>query len=231
MLLMFAATVLALGFAVKSPIVVPAGGGELISPPTSETVNEEDIVTFCQHPDYPTGCESVALYILLRSKGVEVAVEEIVEQLPKGPEPYMAAGEFHGANPEREFVGDPREWSSYGIYNEPIAEVANYFLDGAVAQNGLTEEDIEAFLQDGSVLIAWISQYPGNEPKTTVWRDYKTGDTVTWVSGEHAVVVFGVSERGYKISNPSTGEIETISSDDFEIGFARYGGRVVYYPE
>ena len=42
---------------------------------------------YCQHPDYPTGCESAALYILLKYYNVNVTMEQIVNKLPKGPLP------------------------------------------------------------------------------------------------------------------------------------------------
>ena len=31
-----------------------------------------DVIEFCQYPDYPTGCESVSLYMLLNYYGVDV---------------------------------------------------------------------------------------------------------------------------------------------------------------
>ena len=68
-----------------------------------------DVPLANQHPDYPTGCESIALYMLLRYYGTEVTPAQIVEALPKGPVPYRKNGRDYGANPEREFVGNPRD--------------------------------------------------------------------------------------------------------------------------
>ena len=42
------------------------------------------VMEYRQHPDYPTGCESAALYILLKYYNVNVTMEEIVNALPKG---------------------------------------------------------------------------------------------------------------------------------------------------
>lgn len=68
-----------------------------------------DVIEFCQYPDYPTGCESVSLYMLLDYYGVDVTVDNIYDLLPMGTQPSDdEEGVRHGANPEREFVGDPR---------------------------------------------------------------------------------------------------------------------------
>ena len=192
----------------------------------------EKIIAFNQNPGYPTGCESAALYILLHYYDVDVTMEQIVAALPKGPKPVEAEdGNRFGANPEREFVGDPTDWASYGVFNQPIAQTANRFLNGAIAADGLDSDGIEEILSEGIPLIVWISMTPEKEPKISNWYDYATGEVVTWLGGEHAVVFYGVADDGYKISDPRTGEKCILSFENFAIGLERYGGRAVYYPK
>ena len=204
-----------------------------VNPSTSggavPAVDASRVISFNQFPDYPTGCESAALYILLRYYGVDVTMDDIVSALPKEPNPYIDGGVLYGGDPDRGFIGDPTDPFSYGVLNHPIAEAANKFLEGAEALVGLDAEDIESYCE-GSAVIAWISMSPEIEPKITVWTDHKTGKDVTWVSGEHAVVVYASVDGGYMISDPRTGTKHFLSSEDFSIGFERYGGRIVYYP-
>lgn len=193
--------------------------------------NSEKISEISQHPDYPTGCESVSLYILLRYYDVEVTVSEIIEELPKGMKPIVTDGRAHyGGNPEREFVSDPADSGSYGVYEQPIAQTASLFLDGAVGKRDVAIEELDEIIKSDPV-IAWISLSPDRGPEKTAWRDSVTGADVEWISGEHAVVVYGICADGYMISDPNLGEKRVISREEFEIGFFRHGGRIVYYPK
>ena len=51
-------------------------------------------------------------------------------------------GVRHGANPEREFVGDPRSEYSYGVFNAPIAQVAEQFMPGVETKEGASIDEI-----------------------------------------------------------------------------------------
>ena len=64
--------------------------------------------TYNQFPNYPNGCESVGLYLMLKYHKVDVTVESIVEKLKKGDAPFRSNGTLYGGDPELEFVGDPR---------------------------------------------------------------------------------------------------------------------------
>ncbi len=190
----------------------------------------ENIEALSQHPDYPTGCESVSLYILLRHYGVEISVEDIVEALPKGPVPYGTGDFICGADPETEFVGDPREEGSYGVFEKPIAETAEKFLSGAKSKAGASIDDITNLISDGSPVIAWCSiSEDQNIEYRREWTVPSTGKIVSWPGGEHAVVVYGFSETELYISDPNTGTLRTVLISEFEPGFNDLGGRIVYY--
>ncbi len=196
-----------------------------------QKVRADDVIACSQYPEWPTGCESVALYILLDYYRVDASVRDIVEALPKELLPWEEDGITYGGNPERGFVGDPSDRGSYGVLNGPIAAAANRFLGGAVAESGLSVRDVESILRSGAPLICWVSMYPHSEPKISHWTDAVTGEQVTWIGGEHAVVVYGREGMDFKVSDPRSGRREVMSRSDFAAGFARHGGRVVYYPE
>ena len=189
-----------------------------------------DVIEFCQYPDYPTGCESVSLYMLLRYYGVDVTVDQIYDRLPMGAQPYEDEnGVRHGANPESAFVGDPRSEYSYGVFNRPIAQVAEQFMPGVETREGATIDDIKAILDTGNPVLAWYVSAPMREIMYRwSWID-ENGETVHWPGGEHAVVICGYDDASLTYRDPNAGTTVVIDADTFRRRFEELGGRIVYY--
>lgn len=185
--------------------------------------------TFNQFPNYPTGCESVALYLLLRHYDVNVSVEEIVSRLKKGPLPYENNGQKLGGNPEVEFIGDPKTKYSYGVYNRPIVEIANQYKSGIVSKIGLDFSEVLKFVQEKHPVMVWTTINLSKPFTSTTWVDYETGDTIQWISGEHAVVIFEVDDGQVVVSDPYTGTIRKLDQKTFESRYNYLGKRAIYY--
>lgn len=187
---------------------------------------------YSQHPDYPTGCESIALYILLQYYHTEVTPDAIIEALPKGPLPYTVGDVMYGANPEKEFVGDPRTNYSYGVFNGPIAQTAELFRSGALTQRDVPLEDIFPILDTGNPVAAWYTTTPDRDIfYRRSWYDCETGELIRWPGGEHAVVIcgydFGAGTLTYR--DPNTGGSNTLPIEKFRTIYDELGGRIVYY--
>ena len=185
--------------------------------------------TFNQFPTYPTGCESVALYLLLRYYEVNVSVEEIVSLLKKGPLPYENNGQILGGNPEIEFIGDPKTKYSYGVYNQPIAEVANQYKSGVISKTGLDFSTVLSLVSQKHPVMVWTTINLSKPFISSTWTDYKTGNTIKWISGEHAVVIFDVEDNQVIISDPYTGTIRKLDKKTFESRYNYLGKRAIYY--
>ena len=190
-----------------------------------------DVIEFCQYPDYPTGCESVSLFMLLNYYGLDVTVDQIYDMLPMGAQPYDDEnGVRHGANPEREFVGDPRSEYSYGVFNEPIAKVAEQLKPGVVTEKSATIDTIKAILDTGNPVLAWYVSAPMRDIMYRWnWLD-EEGETVYWPGGEHAVVICGYDDTSLTYRDPNAGTTVIIDYDTFSKSFTELGGRIVYYP-
>ena len=190
-----------------------------------------DVIEFCQYPDYPTGCESVSLYMLLDYYAVDVTVDQIYDLLPMGAQPYDDEnGVRHGANPEREFVGDPRSEYSYGVFNAPIAQVAEQFMPGVETKEGTTIDEIKAILDTGNPVLAWYVSAPMREIMYRwSWLD-ENGETVHWPGGEHAVVICGYDDTSITYRDPNAGTTVVIDNETLLRSFNDLGGRIVYYP-
>ena len=191
-----------------------------------------DVIEFCQYPDYPTGCESVSLYMLLEYYGTDVTIDRIYDLLPMGAQPYEDEnGVRHGANPEREFVGDPRSDYSYGVFNDPIAAVAEKFRPGVKTMRGASLDDIKAILDTGNPVLAWYVSAPMRPIMYRwSWID-ELGETVYWPGGEHAVVICGYDDGTLTYRDPNAGTTVIIDYDTFLKSFDELGGRIVFYPE
>ena len=190
------------------------------------------VMTFNQHPDYPTGCESAALCMLLHYYDVHVAMEQIVAVLPKGPVPYTQNGKKYGANPEREFVGNPKSSDSYGVYNRPIATTAVAFRNGVHTKSGASLTEVISLLNQGTPVIAWYCTNPERGiTYRNSWYDYETGEFIQWPGGEHAVVVCGHDAETITYRDPNTGSSRTMSQSFFQQVFDELGGRIVYFDD
>lgn len=197
--------------------------------PSSQEVSLP-VMEFSQHPTYPTGCESAALYMLLKYYHVEVTMPEIVDVLPKGPLPYTQNGTQYGANPEREFVGDPRDSYSYGVFNRPLATTASHFKSGVITKTGASLSEVIALLDEGSPVVAWYCTNPdAGISYRREWYDYQTGELIRWPAGEHAVVICGHDAVNLTYRDPNTGGSRTMAQSRFQEVFDELGGRILYY--
>ena len=193
------------------------------------TVKIEKEITYSQFPDYPTGCESASLYILLKYYDVDVTMEQIVDSIKKGSLPYKIEDEIYGGNPEKEFVGDPRNDYSYGVYNNPIAEVAETFKPNVQNVEGLELEQVLEIVSENRPVMVWTTI--GNLPSriSEIWIDKATGEKVYWKENEHAVVIIGYNSKQVIVSDPYTGRIAKYHKEIFKENYNYMGKKAVYY--
>lgn len=189
------------------------------------------VPTINQYPDYPTGCESVALTILLKYYGVSVTPSDIINKLAKGKTPYIKDNIIYGGNPELEFIGDPKTQYSYGVYDKPIAKVANIYKSGIINTTGSSLEEILKIVKTGKPVIAWTSIRLAAPYISKSWIYEPTGETIYWKANEHAVVIVGYTIDKVIISDPIDGTIKYQSKSLFKERFNYFGKRALYYDE
>lgn len=182
-----------------------------------------------QYPDYPTGCESVALTILLNYYGVVVTPDSIIAAFPKGDIPYIKNGKLYGGNPELEFVGNPYSLNSFGVYEKPLAEVANKFKSGIKVATGTDFDEILKIVGTGKPVIVWTSMYLATPHISKSWIYEPTGETIYWKANEHAVVVIGYTKDKVIISDPIDGKMKYQSLSIFKERYNYYGKKALHY--
>ena len=196
--------------------------------PSNEYIIERKI-TYNQFPEYPTGCESAALYILLKYHNIEITLEQIINDLKKGELPYIVSGKIYGGNPELEFIGDPKNDYSYGVYNEPLKEIALKYKDGIISKIGMEFEDVLNIVKENRPVLVWVTINLIEPHISQTWIYRPTGETIKWISGEHAVVVIGYNDKEVIASDPYTGTIRYFDKETFEERYNFLGKRVLYY--
>ena len=198
--------------------------------PKEVTYEISNFPTFSQYPNYPNGCESVALYNLLRFYNVNVTLNEIIEALPKGDAPYLEDGTLYGGNPEIEFVGDPRNPDGYGVYQKPIQTVANKFKTGMIDYTGHSLDSVLNFVQNGIPVQVWISINLIDTEIYNSWIYKPTGERINWLGDLHSVVIMGFSNHSVLVSDSFTGTIKRYDRTQFNKIYNLFGQRSLYYP-
>lgn len=193
------------------------------------TIMIDNVPTINQYPSYPTGCESVALTILLGYYGINVSADEVINTLKKGEEPHDEEGIIYGGNPYIEFIGSPYSANSFGVYNNPIADVANAYKSGAVVRTGMPFNEVLELVKNKRPVVVWTSMNLAVPYVSRSWIYKPTGETISWKAQEHAVVLVGYNDDNVIISDPLSGTYRYQSRSVFESRYNYYGKMAVYY--
>lgn len=200
----------------------------LEEPNEEEDVLIEGVPTMIQYPDYPTGCESVALTILLNYYGYNITPDDIISKLKLGLLPYMKDDVRYGGNPEIEFIGNPYEKTGYGVYEMPILEVAQKYNSNFVSGTGKSLDELLELVDNGVPSIVWVSIGMRVPYISKSWIYEPTNETIYWKKGEHAVALIGYNSTSVIVSDPDTGNINYYDYDVFNNRYEYFGRRNIF---
>lgn len=193
-----------------------------------ETVIIDDVPTILQYPNYPTGCESVAITILLNYHGYDVSVDDVISKLKLGEKPYLEENIWYGGNPELEFIGSPYDIESYGVYEKTIYDVAITYNNNFVMGTGKSLSSLLEIVKKGNPVMVWISYNLAVPYISSSWIYKPTMEKIEWKSGEHAVVIIGYNSKQVIVSDPSTGTIKYFNRNTFESRYNYFGKKNIY---
>lgn len=119
-----------------APAVAPVEGREMPGVIDAPFIDQRD--------KYPTGCESVTAVMALQYAGVDITVEEFIDNyLPQGNAPYTREdGTLVGADPWKVFLGSPYEESGWGCYAPVITGALEQLLQDRGLE-GLSVQELE----------------------------------------------------------------------------------------
>lgn len=178
---------------------------------------------------YPTGCESAALTILLNYWNENITIEEVVGLLKKGDAPHYENNVRYGGNPYIEFIGNPTDPNSYGVYDKPIEEIANKLKPGIINGRGMSLNEALQIVKQNRPVIVWNTMDLKVPYISDTWIYKPTGERINWLSSLHAIVIIGYTETNVIVSDSLTGTIRYFDKNIFENRYNAFGKRALYY--
>ena len=146
-----------------------------------------------QNPELPTGCESVALTMVLNYYGQKLSKTEIADKyLKKDPENFVTL-----------FKGDPHDISGDGIYAPGLTETANRFLrENGCSQKaedltGTAFSELYPYLERKIPIIVYDSVYL--KTPVDVAEYIVNGKTWHFYHNEHCIVLCGYDPEKHRV--------------------------------
>ncbi len=195
----------------------------------AKTVMINNFPTYSQFPNYPNGCETVALYLMLKYYGVNVSPETLVNNLKKGDGVHWENGIRYGGDPEIEFVGDPRDAHGYGVYQKPIINLASKYKSGMTDYTGHSLSQVLELVRSGKPVQVWVSINLKNTSVCANWTHKASGKTINWICNLHSVVIVGFNDNYVYVSDPYTGSIKKYGRTQFQKVYNLFGKRAIYF--
>jgi len=153
-----------------------------------------------QYPELPTGCESVALTIVLLSMGFDLEKTTIADY-------YL---DYSWDDFVNAYVGDPYSYEGMGAYPPAIAKAANDYLKSQSSKmvaydiTGTSWDGLFYYIDRGYPVIIWTTSY-AYEP----WYSDYEYDGWYWYENEHCVVLYGIDriDSSVWVSDPTSGDV------------------------
>ncbi|MDR0915669.1 MAG: C39 family peptidase [Oscillospiraceae bacterium] len=168
-----------------------------------------DVPFISQKADFPTGCESVSAVMALNYLGVDITVDEFVDDyLDTGNAPSAdKSGKLVGTNPRRAFVGDPRSEHGWGCYASVIVNAVNKIIDSAkFTVSEISDKTIDElcreYIDNGVPVLIWATVEMVTPLSAVSWTDEITGERIEWVSPMHCLVLVGYDKDCYYFNDP-----------------------------
>lgn len=166
-----------------------------------------------QNPELPTGCESVALTMVLNYYGFNLSKTTIASAYL----PLSSSGNFVTA-----FAGSPFSSDGAGIYAPGLTATASSFLKAkrsslrAYDLTGMPFEQLYRFLDNNTPVIVWNSMYM-RTPQPYNYTIQALGKSWRFYRSEHCVALAGYDkEKNRVLINDSLSGLVWRDADAFE---------------
>ncbi|WP_261378453.1 C39 family peptidase [Paenibacillus agilis] len=198
--------------------------------PPPITARHKKAKAIMQLPELPRGCEVTALAMLLYANDIQVDKMTLAKQIKKEPTPYKKVGNtIYFGNPHDGFVGDMYNINNpgLGVYHEPIAELAEQYAPGRVADiTGTTFEHLKYTVGQGTpVWVIHTTLYDAVPEKA--WHQWQTPTGPVRITYyEHSLLVTGYDKQYMYVLDP-LGRTDRIKIDAFRRGWEQMGSQAI----
>lgn len=191
-----------------------------------------DVPLIKQLPELPRGCEVTSLAMIMQYAGTDTGKMELAEKIQKETIPYIKKGNrITCGNPNRGFVGNMYSMDSfgYGVYHEPIANLAKEYLGNRVVDlSELEFDDVLYILQQGyPVWIIANAEYRSlDDSYFEMWHTPTGIVKITYKL--HAVVITGIKNDKIYINDPlSSIKNKMIDRDQLKAAWEQMGNQAI----
>lgn len=193
-----------------------------------------DVPIIKQYPELPRGCEVTSLTMLLQYAGVKTDKMKLAKLIKKDLTLYRRNGEkIYFGNPNDGFVGDMYNLNNpgYGVYHEPIKELAEQFLPGDIRDiTGSDFNYLKTYLSEG--FPVWIiTNATFKELEATSFQVWETPTGQVRITyREHSVLITGYDEDFIYFNDPLSGvKNKKVPIDDFIRAWKQMGSQAITF--
>lgn len=190
-----------------------------------------------QFPELPRGCEVTSLAMLLQYKGIQTDKMDLAAKIYKDSTPLKKEnGIIYWGSPNDGYIGDMYSYSNpgYGVYHEPIRNLAEQFLPGQIVDlTGRDFTELKTYLsQDIPIWVITNTTYKVlPESSFETWQTPDGEVKITYK--EHSVLITGYDEKNIYFNDPISGEKNKAAlTEDFISAWKQMGSQAItYLPE
>ncbi len=163
----------------------------------------------------------------LRYAGENISVANFIDKhLSCSQDFYWYDGKFYGPSPYEYFLGNPRTENSYGCMSPVIKKALISFLGSSKRVVDATGTDLPAlcktYIDNGRPVILWASIGMVEIKNGRQWI-LPNGQTYTWPSNEHCLLLVGYDAGKYYFNDPYTGKVVGYTRSVVENRYAHLG--------
>ncbi len=194
----------------------------------------EDFEVILQNPELPTGCESVALTMLINYYGIYTDKILMADSfLPKQDAAfyYDESGRKIGPDMENYFAGDPCTSEGYICGVPAILTEANDWISyvgeelRAVDKTGLSWDELYSYVCQDTPVMVWVTINMEDRLVTNGWYT-EDGEWMEYARNDHAAVLVGYTSDTVTVADSISGLV-AYSREQFEKVFESRGCKCV----